>query len=95
VAHCGPPVAPPPTNERTSDDAIAAADIGWQVIADFTTDVDTGFGPGGVKLYNVMLPEVVDEEDVLDTYPFRVQSVTGGIPVPPTSRPRLDQQSSF
>lgn len=63
-------------------DAIPAADVGWQVIASFTTDADAVYAAHDVFAYNDVLPEVLAEDDVIDTYPFFVQGVTGGIPVP-------------
>jgi hypothetical protein len=63
-------------------DAIAAADIGWHLYASPVVDSDTGYGIAGVKLYNLILPDVLEEEDTLEGYPFKIQTL-GGVPVPP------------
>jgi hypothetical protein len=64
-----------------NDDAIAAADTGRQVIATFTEDADAVYGVG-VTFYNELLPDTYGDEEATDRYAFRVQSVSGGIPVP-------------
>jgi len=64
------------------DEVIPAADVGWQVIAEFTDDSDTIFDVE-LLLYNELLPDVWRDEDTLETYPFFIQAIEGGIPVPP------------
>jgi hypothetical protein len=55
---------------------------GVSIIRAAPHDLDTFFRPQ-VSAYAAILPGPLIEDDVLSTYPFRVQSVTGGIPVPP------------
>lgn len=64
-------------------DAVPAADVGRQVIAETTTDVDAIYSDISIKLYNDMLPEVWFDEEHIDTYPFFLQQLSGGVPVPP------------
>ena len=66
------------------DDEIMAADVGWQVIAEFTDDTteDAIFSVDAYAFYP-LYPEVWFDEETIDTYPFFVQAVEGGIPVPP------------
>jgi hypothetical protein len=66
----------------SDSDTVPAADVGWKVFATFTTDVDAIYSNIGIKLYNDVLPDVWMDEETIDGYPFRVQSITGGIPVP-------------
>lgn len=62
-------------------DAIPAADVGWHLFADAPViDADTFHGVLRID-QTVPLDAFFDEESV-SGYPFRVQSVTGGIPVP-------------
>jgi hypothetical protein len=63
-------------------DAIAATDVGGGVFAGFTDDIDVIYG-AAVHAFNGLLPSFVDEDDEIDTYPFRVHALTGGIPGPP------------
>lgn len=65
-----------------SDDDIPAADVGWQVIAEFTADEDAIFSVDAYAFYP-LYPEVWFDEEHIDTYPFFVQAVTGGIPEQP------------
>jgi hypothetical protein len=77
-------------------ETIPPADVGWQVIATFTADGDTLFVPVNAFAYNDILPDIWLDEENIEGYPFRVQSITGGVPVPPplggltgsTNRPR-------
>lgn len=64
------------------DDAIPAADVGWQVIAEFVGNDDAVYAAQEVKSLNDLWPDIWLDEEHIDTYPFFVQSVTGGIPVP-------------
>jgi hypothetical protein len=64
-------------------DTVPAADVGWQVVATFTEDADAIYSDIGIKLFNDVLPDVWLDEEHIDSYPFRVQSITGGIPAPP------------
>jgi hypothetical protein len=63
------------------EEDIPFADVGWQVIAEFTDDADEIF-PINVLAYNDLLPETWLDEEHIDTYPFFVQSIEGGIQVP-------------
>lgn len=63
------------------EEAIPAADVGWQVIAEFTDDVDALYDVEVLAFYPLQ-PEVWLDEETVDTYPFFLQQLTGGIPVP-------------
>jgi hypothetical protein len=63
-----------------NDDNIPVADVGWQVITEFTPRDDAVYAVE-VKAYNELLPEEFADEEHIDTYPFFVQAVSGGIPV--------------
>jgi hypothetical protein len=57
----------------SDSDAVKAADVGWQVIATFTTDLDEGFG-FHASAYNVVLPDTwLDEETLWCTNIVSVQ----------------------
>jgi hypothetical protein len=62
-------------------DAIPAADVGWKVFAGVTNDVDVVYGIV-VHTFNGLLPDIYEDEESIDTYPFYVHALTGGIPVP-------------
>ena len=66
-----------------NDDELGAADVGWQVIAEFTTDEEHAFSIAEVQAYNELLPEPWMDEEHIDTYPFFVQALSGGVPVLP------------
>jgi hypothetical protein len=53
-------------------DTIAAADVGWQVIAEFTSDADEHF-PYRWDAYNDVLPNVWLDEENVEGYPFFIQ----------------------
>jgi hypothetical protein len=67
-------------------DAIPAADCGWHlyvntiVIDGVAGDVDGIYGP---QADTVVFPATYFDEETIDGYPFRVQSLTGGVPLPP------------
>lgn len=66
-----------------SDDDIPAADVGWHLFSDGEyLDEDTIF-PVHAQALNELLPELWFDEETIDTYPFFVQSVEGGIPQKP------------
>lgn len=67
---------------KVDGDGILAADVGWQVIADFTDDVESIYSVDAYAFYP-LYPEVWYDEETIDTYPFFVQQVQGGVPVPP------------
>jgi hypothetical protein len=69
--------------QLASDDDILAADVGWQVIAELTVDTDEFVYLPHAQMLNELLPEVYADELSVETYPFRVQQLTGGIPVKP------------
>ena len=56
-----------------SDDEIPAADVGWKVIAEITTDVDEIYSVDAYAFYP-LYPDVWMDEEHVDTYPFFVQS---------------------
>ncbi len=63
------------------NDNIPAADVGWQVIAEFTDDADAIYAID-VLAYNDILPETWLDEENTEGFPFFVQGISGGIPVP-------------
>jgi hypothetical protein len=65
----------------SSDDAIPAADVGWKVFAEITTDADAVFGPHA-EAWAYVEPDVFEEQEHLENYPFFVHGVEGGVPVP-------------
>ena len=66
------------------DGTIPAADVGWKLyVNELMTDADNVSYGANFSAYNELLPELLAEDDVIDTYPFFLQAVTGGIPVPP------------
>jgi hypothetical protein len=65
-----------------ADDTIGAADVGWKVFATFTNDLDTA-PPIIVHAHNSFQPDVYFDEESVDSYPFFLQQLTGGIPAPP------------
>lgn len=67
---------------KLDGDGILAADVGWQVIADFTEDVDVVFSTDAYSFYP-LYPELWADEETIDTYPFFVQALSGGVPVAP------------
>jgi hypothetical protein len=65
-----------------SDAAIPAADVGWHLFVEApVTDVDAGYG-AHAEAIAFIVPDVYGDEDSATTYPFRLQQLTGGIPVP-------------
>lgn len=62
-------------------DAIPAADVGWKVFAEFV-DYDDLIYSVHVDTFNGLFPAIYIEDDHLQNYPFRVQALTGGVPVP-------------
>jgi hypothetical protein len=67
--------------------AVPAADVGWHLFVDEpVADADEGYG-AHAEAWAYIVPEVYGDEESTETYPFRVQALTGGIPVP--ARPRL------
>jgi hypothetical protein len=65
-------------------DDIATVDAGWRLFGQLLVDVDLVLGPH-VDTLTYLLPNVFEDGDTIDTYPFFIQAVTGGIPVPPPS----------
>lgn len=63
---------------------VPAADVGWQVIARFTNDDEAIFVPVEAMAYNELFADVLVEDDVIDTYPFYIQGIVGGTPLPPS-----------
>lgn len=72
----------------TSDDFIPIADVGWRVFMVFEDELITSeediFG-ADVYAWNELLPNTLLDEDSIETYPFFIQSITGGdvVPLPP------------
>ena len=62
-------------------DEVPAADVGWQVEASFTDDADAIYGPDVLAIYE-LLPDIYLDEESIETYPFFLQQLTGGIPQP-------------
>ena len=56
--------------------------MGWKLFGQPLIDVEF-FPAAGVRTYNELLPEVWRDEETIDTYPFFLQQVQGGIPVLP------------
>ena len=74
----------------SDSDAVPAADVRWHLFADAAvTDADAGYGAHAEAFaYNDMLPEPARRtRRAPRRIPFRVQSLTGGIPVP--AKPHL------
>ena len=71
-----------------NDDAVAASDVGWHLYGDeVVADVDTFHTDIDIDTIAFVLPEVLGDEESVDTYPFRLQALTGGVPVP--AKPHL------
>ena len=71
-----------------SDDVVAAADVGWHLFVDApVADVDEVYSDIHIELINYILPETYADEESTETYPFKVQAVSGGISVP--AKPHL------
>jgi hypothetical protein len=65
-------------------DDVPAANVGYRLYGQLLVDADLVLSPQA-KTIAYLSPDVFMEEDVIDTYPFFIQAVTGGIPVPPPS----------
>jgi hypothetical protein len=66
-------------------DDIATVNAGWRLFGQLLVDVDLIRSPH-VETLTYLLPETInDETESVDNYPFFIQGVTGGIPVPPPS----------
>jgi hypothetical protein len=63
-----------------SDDVMPVADVGWKVLAEFTTDADAIYSD--IDIDFVLFADVYDDEGSAQTYAFRLQQLEGGIPVP-------------
>lgn len=70
-----------------ADDNIPAADVGWQVIARFTDDMADQEAIFSVDAYAFypLYPDVWFDEESIETYPFFVQAIEGGVPQRPTA----------
>jgi hypothetical protein len=68
-------------NLMSDSDVVPAADVGWKVFAETTTDVDETYG-ARAEAWAYVVPDVYGDEESAATYPFRLQALTGGIPVP-------------
>lgn len=66
----------------TSGDGILSTNVGWKLFGQLLVDVEF-FPAAGIRTYNELLPEVWKDEETIDTYPFFLQQVAGGIPVLP------------
>lgn len=67
---------------RVADaDVIPAADVGWKVFSKFVDSDDQIFSVV-LHTFNGLLPDVYVEDDFIDTYPFFVHGLSGGVPVP-------------
>jgi hypothetical protein len=64
-------------------DAVPAADVGWKLYAELATDVADEFYGVGVEAIAFIVPETWKDEETIDTYPFFIQQLEGGVPVPP------------
>jgi hypothetical protein len=63
---------------------MPAADVGWRLfVEEPVTDADTIYSDTGIRPYNDVKPDTWFDEESIEGYPFKVQSVTGGIPAPP------------
>jgi hypothetical protein len=63
-------------------DGIPIANVGWKVFASFTDPDDTLY-TSVAKNWNYIRPLDWLDEETIDTYPFFIQGVQGGTPVPP------------
>lgn len=67
---------------KVDGDGILSVNVGWKLFGQPLIDVEF-FPAAGVRTYNELLPEVWRDEETIDTYPFFLQQVQGGIPVLP------------
>jgi hypothetical protein len=63
-------------------DSIPAADVGWRLFANAPVFDADRFFDVAVHTFNGIFADILIEDDVIDTYPFFVHGVEGGIPTP-------------
>lgn len=68
----------------TDVDFVSVPDVGWKLFATFIIDPEQVYTPL-VRVLYALKPETVEDGDSISTYPFFIQKVSGGIPVPKES----------
>src|SRR5262249_46751176 len=64
-----------------SDDTVPAADGGWKLFVDApVTDADAAYGV--FRIDRTVPVDTWFDEETIDTYPFFLQRLEGGVPVP-------------